>query len=160
MSWDAIGAIGNLVGGAGVIVTLAYLAVQMRLNTAALRNETRRDAMQMIINSYSPIIVDDAIAAIYLRGMDDFVGLSDVEKIRFHYVCCQRLHAASVNQFFNATGKDPSGIRGLEVEGFVYRMMRRPGFRQWWEQRGRGVMDPEFIEFADQLRDKAVAAGS
>jgi hypothetical protein len=114
--------------------------------------------MQMVINAYSPIIEDEAIASLYLRGMDDFVGLSDADKIRFHYVCCQRLHAASVNQFFNANGKGPLGA--LSVADWVYRMMQRPGFRQWWEQRGRGVMDAEFIQFADQLRDKAVAAGS
>jgi hypothetical protein len=33
MSWDAIGAIGSLVG---VIVTLAHLALQMRLNVVGV----------------------------------------------------------------------------------------------------------------------------
>ena len=37
MNWDAIGAIGNLVSGLGVIVTVAYLALQMRQNTLYLR---------------------------------------------------------------------------------------------------------------------------
>ena len=33
MNWDAIGAIGDFVGGAAVIVTLAYLALQVRAST-------------------------------------------------------------------------------------------------------------------------------
>ncbi len=33
MNWDAIGAVGDFVGGAAVIVTLAYLALQVRAST-------------------------------------------------------------------------------------------------------------------------------
>jgi hypothetical protein len=35
MNWDAIGAIGELVGGAAVLVTLIYLAVQIRQANSA-----------------------------------------------------------------------------------------------------------------------------
>ena len=37
MNWEAIGALGNVVGGVGVIVTLVYLALQIRQNTKALK---------------------------------------------------------------------------------------------------------------------------
>ena len=37
MNWEAIGAIGEIVGVAGVIVTLIYLAAQIRLNTAMVK---------------------------------------------------------------------------------------------------------------------------
>ena len=37
MNWEAIGAIGEIVGAAGVIVTLLYLASQLRQNTRALQ---------------------------------------------------------------------------------------------------------------------------
>ena len=33
MNWEAIGAVGETVGGIGVIVTLIYLAIQVRQNT-------------------------------------------------------------------------------------------------------------------------------
>ena len=36
MNWDAIGAIGEIVGAIGVIATLAYLAIQIRQNTKSL----------------------------------------------------------------------------------------------------------------------------
>ncbi len=42
MNWDAIGAIGDFVGGAAVIVTLGYLAVQVR----HARSEARRALSQ------------------------------------------------------------------------------------------------------------------
>jgi hypothetical protein len=40
MNWDAIGAVGELVGAVAVVVTLAYLASQLRQNTKALRSST------------------------------------------------------------------------------------------------------------------------
>ena len=36
MNWEAIGAIGEIIGAAGVIITLLYLASQLRQNTRAL----------------------------------------------------------------------------------------------------------------------------
>jgi hypothetical protein len=35
MNWEAIGAIGEVVGAAGVVATLLYLAVQVRLSRQA-----------------------------------------------------------------------------------------------------------------------------
>ena len=38
LNWDAIGAIGEVVGGVAVIATLLYLAVQIRQNARSVRN--------------------------------------------------------------------------------------------------------------------------
>ena len=40
MNWEAIGAVGEVAGAIGVIATLTYLAVQIRLNTKAIRGAT------------------------------------------------------------------------------------------------------------------------
>jgi hypothetical protein len=40
MNWDAVGAIGEVLGAIGVIVTLGYLAVQTRQNTRAINAST------------------------------------------------------------------------------------------------------------------------
>ena len=37
MDWQAVGAIGELVGGGGVILTILYLAIQIRHNTEEMR---------------------------------------------------------------------------------------------------------------------------
>jgi len=40
MNWDAIGAMGEVAGAVAVVVTLVYLASQLRQNTKALRSST------------------------------------------------------------------------------------------------------------------------
>ena len=37
MNWDAIGAVGEILAALGVLITLAYLAVQIRQNTHAMK---------------------------------------------------------------------------------------------------------------------------
>ncbi len=38
MNWDAIGAVGEIIGAAAVVVTLAYLALQVRPSTKDAAN--------------------------------------------------------------------------------------------------------------------------
>ncbi len=51
MDWNMVGAIGETLGAVGVIVTLVYLAGQLRQNTQALRTSTSQ-AYQERTDSY------------------------------------------------------------------------------------------------------------
>ena len=48
MNWEAIGAVGEILGAIGVIVTLGYLAVQIRQNTASNRQAAARSTVDAI----------------------------------------------------------------------------------------------------------------
>ena len=45
MNWDAIAAVGELLGASAVLVTLIYLAVQIRQNTSAVATATYESTM-------------------------------------------------------------------------------------------------------------------
>jgi hypothetical protein len=45
MNWEALGAIGEIVGAIAVVLTLGYLAVQIRQNTRSLRAESVRQLL-------------------------------------------------------------------------------------------------------------------
>ena len=46
MNWDALSAISEIVGAGAVLVTLIYLTVQMRQNTASVQAATRQAILQ------------------------------------------------------------------------------------------------------------------
>ncbi len=48
MNWDAIGAIGELIGALVVLGTLAYLAIQIRQSSQATRSATEMQATEML----------------------------------------------------------------------------------------------------------------
>ena len=45
MNWDAISAVGEILGAAAVVLSLVYLATQIRQGTSATRTATRDAAM-------------------------------------------------------------------------------------------------------------------
>ena len=56
MNWDAISAIGEIVGSIAVVITLAYLAVQTRQNshhTKALLQQGQSDRVTSMLASWS-----------------------------------------------------------------------------------------------------------
>lgn len=62
MNWDAIGAIGEIIGAGAVVATLGYLAVQIRQNTKVARSSTRQSIAEMTINLNADLVADRTMA--------------------------------------------------------------------------------------------------
>lgn len=69
MNWNMVGAIGEILGGLGVIITLAYLARQIRANTIAMRQEAEREAFDGNRLVLSQIARDRNVARIFRIGL-------------------------------------------------------------------------------------------
>ena len=59
MNWEAVGAVGEIVGAIAVVITLIYLARQMRQNSSALRSTTAQSANEMAFSVYNPIVANE-----------------------------------------------------------------------------------------------------
>ena len=77
MNWDAAGAIGEIVGAAGVIATLGYLAIQIRTTNRWQKRQGFRDALKALADSIERIGDNSTI---YNKGRRDFLALNDDEK--------------------------------------------------------------------------------
>ena len=78
MNWDAVGAIAELAGAMGVILSLVYLAVQIRQNTGqmerterAARGTAYQDLLTNLQSYLSPVAADAGLAEILRRGLID-----------------------------------------------------------------------------------------
>jgi hypothetical protein len=79
---DALGNIGDFVGGIAVIATLIYLAVQVRQNTSALRTASRQEIVSGFREHNRLMFlpgVDDAL----LAGLRRYPDLPKAEKANF-----------------------------------------------------------------------------
>ena len=94
MNWDALGAVGEIVGAAAVVVTLIFLTKEMRMNrTTAESNSV--DSLTGGLNAMNLEVANNPeLAEIWLRGFSDPDSLSDVEHMRF-----AALGQTLVNQF-------------------------------------------------------------
>src|SRR5262245_9357577 len=63
MNWEAISAIGQIVGAVGVMASLVYLAIQIRTTSEDVRDNTTFRIVQMLLESRRDL-VDESFVAI------------------------------------------------------------------------------------------------
>ena len=64
MNWDALGAVGELAGAIGVIVTLAFLAIQLRQNTVMMRANIKE---QRTLSSQQVLFKNAELAGVFAK---------------------------------------------------------------------------------------------
>jgi hypothetical protein len=134
MNWEAIGAVGEVLGAAGVIISLLYLAVQIRADARAKRAATTNDQLQASANALLPLVTSPGLDELYFRGIHDFGSLNRAELPRF---------SSLVGYFFRSWENeflqwkegylDPRVWRGLEAP--IDDLTSLPGIRDWWKTR-------------------------
>jgi hypothetical protein len=143
LNWEAIGAVGEVVGAIAVVMTLIYLSVQTRQNTKAVQHASAR-GVQEDANEWRFRIVDNPeVAEIFRNGMRDPESLGANDKYRFRMF----LDALVFHwQHAFASGEDiPSAnvTRVLSQTGGV-----------WYWARAKDVLTPEFVAYVDRLLDE------
>ena len=80
MDWTAIGALGEVVGAIAVVISIAYLAAQVKHNTEA----TRWGAFQSVIDRVSAVNSrsgDPHVADVIARGRRSYLDLSEADRV-------------------------------------------------------------------------------
>ena len=151
MNWEAIGAVGEIMGALGVILSLVYLASQIR----AQNRESRMAAATEWTNEWNEFAVSFAehpvLAELWVRGSQDFFSLNPVEVIQF---------SAQIGRFFRvAEGFHDQYSQGrLDLK--TWRGLARalediaglPGVKSWWPTRSHWYSD-SFITFVQPYID-------
>ena len=83
MNWDAIGALAELLGAAAVLVTIVYLARQIKQNSDIARVEAFRDMQKQWSEMRERTMQPENLSLIN-RGMQGIDKLDESEKPRFH----------------------------------------------------------------------------
>ena len=83
MNWEAIGAIGEIFGGLAVLITLVYLARQIKQSTRSQSIATYEAALSGYNNVQTFCAGDVESASIWRRGATEPTALNEDEQVRF-----------------------------------------------------------------------------
>ncbi len=86
MEWQAIGAIGEILGAIAVLATLIYLAAQIKQNTASVVTATYESMMSGITDINLVVAGNPEVASIMVRGAFDPDSLDLEERFRYSQV--------------------------------------------------------------------------
>ncbi len=86
MNWEAIAAIGEIVGATAVLITFIYLAVQIRQNTAAVATSTYESVMTGFNDINIVVASHPALAALLDRGCQTPNKLNAEDVVQFNFL--------------------------------------------------------------------------
>ena len=153
MNWDALGAIAELIGGIATVVTLVYLATQIRQNTHSVRAASAATYREGN-SAFSRLVAEsETVAELYDRGLADAESLSPTERIRFVNligVLLTYLHEAEELEGTGALSESLALTRDGQIEFFA----SKPGFRSVYTEY-RSSQPPSFGRRMDAAIKKA-----
>jgi hypothetical protein len=142
-----LGSIGEVLGALGVIISLIYLAVQIRQNTRSLRASSRQAVLDGQSNFATLLLHNDNMARVYRVGIEDIGKLTDDERVQLDALLVTMFRSFQNLYFEHESSTVEQGI----WDGFHRNMlwhMKRPGVREWWETR-KVLYSPAFSAFLD-----------
>ena len=133
MNWEAIGSVAEVAGAIAVVVSLIYVAIQVRSTT-----EQNRAAMEQAIadrlNEALMVAASSDLGPIVHRGMAKFSDLDDGEKSRFTFYM-----AGWFRQFEQAHRQYLRGFMAAEVwhgyEAYLKMTLESGAVAKYWDAR-------------------------
>lgn len=125
MNWEAIGAVGEVLGAIGVIVTLGYLAVQIRRNTSVVRSTAVQSSNSRIAEVVRTIATVEN-SDVFSRGLTSPDELTDSERLHFAFMMSGFFITMDSTYWDYRTGVLPEAIWERELE-LLRRYLALPG---------------------------------
>ena len=159
MNWEAIGSIAELLGAAGVIASLLYLANQVRQNTREMRSSTNQSFMSGF------------------NGLTDFSTSSEYGAELFHRMSTGKMEDASAGEvaayrlftvkllrlFEHAYLQHQAGLLADDVwQGWrtqIALSVAMPGLRQAWAP-VKQLLSAEFVTYVESISDESIRAAT
>ena len=91
MNWEAIGAVGEILGALVVVATIFYLAVQVRHTRHSNQMVAASRAAEASDIWVRQLVQDADLLELYLRGVQNYESLERLEKARFSTLITQFL---------------------------------------------------------------------
>ena len=133
MNWDALGAIAETIGVLGVIVTIGYLAVQVRQSNRQEAVHGVSAAAKEFVNAYAAATADEVNAENFRAGLNQFDELSRNDKAMFHSK--MQLLASGLYQVMAMYESSMLVDEDLfsKSESLFLSFVLSPGGNQWWQ---------------------------
>ena len=153
MNWEAISAIGQIVGAIAVVISLIYVAREVRSSAHATQLASRHSMEDIFIRWAQQLADNQNLRELYYRGLHDFESLEGTDLVGFAQVMLQLFRAYEEAYYGHLEGDvDPRLWRGWEaamrdINGY-------PGVQAYWRSRSHWYSE-EFAKYINQLQQTA-----
>jgi len=130
--FETLGNIGDFLGGIGVIITLIYLASQIRQNTNSIRISAFQAAQRDVAQFMDNLAADQDLVRVFFDGGRNYPDLEQQDRQRYAALMvslCKRIE--TVVHEVNAGHIEPEQCEGILEHCRV--TLEQPGAKRWWK---------------------------
>jgi len=135
MNWDAIGAVAETAGTILVLVTLIYLAIQVRIANKQREIESLRHTYDSINRICELLSENTEKASIVLRGRKSLENLTDEEQMVFEFMHIRILNSVESWYMQLMDTSPPGEYRDQQLDNIVSIILyffESPGAQEIW----------------------------
>ena len=159
MNWDVIAAAGEIVGALAVVVSLVYVAYQVKQNTAALNVSTHQELVANQNTVLDLIAGDPQICALMVKADTEYENLTAAEQKQFMF-----LYVSIMNVFQCAYSNYKTGLLDQEIWeswklGYKTVLGANPGIVREWHV-WRDTFPPDFAKVVSDVTENQGANGT
>jgi hypothetical protein len=133
MSLEDLGNLGEFISGLAVLISLVYLATQIRQNTRTLRSQAEDESRNQSAHLQEVMVTDRQIAEMMFSGAIDSDSLDATDRFRFGMLLSNLFMV-----YENVYLKSNAGMLELDrwpmYERRMAELIRLPGIRAWWDE--------------------------
>jgi hypothetical protein len=150
VNWEAIGAVGEVVGAIAVVVTLVYLTIQLKQNTQSAQNSAWQSIIRVLTDLDVTEATDPQLSAFIRLAESSPDELPEDQYWKFTKIAEARL--GTFEYAYLATNKGTIDSYYWEaIRPYAENYMRKPGYRRFWAEASEAVYHPEFITYINSV---------
>lgn len=153
MNWEAIGAIGEILGAGAVVITLIYLTAQLKQNSQQIRINSSQTAMSDYSGRIIDVLSNPESLVLFRNGLRGMTSLSMDEQARFHAIMLGFHTSFTQNRTLFEEGVITEALFNDWAEDWVS-ILKCPGAIEWWS-RFSGMLDEESQNYVEGLVEKS-----
>ena len=132
MELQTLANVGEFLGGLGVIVSLIYLAVQIRGNTSSQQSETYARSLERMAYMQEFMAKDHALTKMFNEGLIDPSQLTITQKVQFAWVLTEMFGNLEFMFFQSEQRNIPAELWDRWEETMKW-WLTFPGVVAWWK---------------------------
>jgi hypothetical protein len=149
MSLEQLGFIANIVGAIAIVITLVYLAMQIKDNARSSRSAAVTDATTAMQAFYQELGSNPATSKLFLQAVTNPDALSQQDQ--FQYVMLMHSCFLGFQRSFFLAREGTLDVALRDSIGTAMQAVNRtPGMHLYWRQR-KAYFQPEFVEWVEGL---------
>jgi hypothetical protein len=124
----------QIVAGIAVVLSIIYLALQLKQNTRAVRLNTLHGISEAFRAQYALVGASEAVASVYMKGLSQPDELNQAERVQFYALMHNQVRSYE-NAFYQHTEGALDERYWAGMLGQMVNTSSQPGFVQYWNDR-------------------------